>query len=105
MAVTTIGLFIAHSLRTVERARVTAENEWRTLAAIVAHSDDAILAADLSGQVTAFNSGAERLYGWPAEAAIGAVSHDLLRTEHPVQPRDAASGLPREPVRSSVAGY
>ena len=47
----------------IEAAGALAENEWRTLAAIVAHSDDAIVAVDLDGRLTAFNAGAERLYG------------------------------------------
>jgi PAS domain S-box-containing protein len=41
------------------------------LAAIVESSQDAILAKDLHGVITSWNQGAERLYGWSAEDAVG----------------------------------
>ena len=41
------------------------------LAAIVESSDDAILAKDLNGIISAWNAGSERLYGYIAEEAIG----------------------------------
>ena len=47
-----------------------AENE-RLLSAIVQSSDDAIIAKDLAGVILAWNSGAERTYGYSAAEAIG----------------------------------
>jgi diguanylate cyclase (GGDEF)-like protein/PAS domain S-box-containing protein len=41
------------------------------LSALVRHSPDAIVTTDRRGRITAFNPGAERLYGWPAHDAIG----------------------------------
>ena len=41
------------------------------LAAIVETSDDAIYSATLSGMITTWNSGAERLYGYLREEAVG----------------------------------
>ena len=40
-------------------------------AAIVEAAQDAILAKDLDGVITSWNGGAERLYGWSAEEAVG----------------------------------
>ena len=49
-----------------EAARITSE-----LAAVVAHSNDAIVACTLEGRIVSWNIGAERIYGYPSEEMIG----------------------------------
>ena len=42
-----------------------------TLASLVREATDAIICKDLDGTITFWNRGAERLYGWTAEEAVG----------------------------------
>ncbi len=51
--------------------RHRAEQVQRHMAAIVLHSDDAVYSKDLDAIVTSWNPGAERIYGYTAEQAIG----------------------------------
>lgn len=51
--------------------RKRAETNRATLAAIIDSSDDAIIGGNLDGRITSWNPGAERLFGFAAENAVG----------------------------------
>jgi PAS domain S-box-containing protein len=52
-----------------ERRRL--EDDRGRLAAIVDSSDDAIVSKTVDGVITSWNPGAERMFGWTAEEAVG----------------------------------
>jgi len=53
-------------------------DERDILAAIVASTDDAIVSKDLNGIITSWNAGAERLFGYSAQEAVGQPVAGLL---------------------------
>src|ERR1035437_2097093 len=62
------------------------------MAAIVKHSDDAIIASTLEGTITSWNPAAERMYGYSSEQITGR-SVDLL------SPKDRADKIKAIPVQ------
>ena len=57
--------------RQLEQERADRLSAARLLAAIVESSDDAIVSKSLEGVIPSWNSGAQRLFGWAPEEAIG----------------------------------
>src|SRR5258708_7970847 len=56
---------------------------WQRLAAIVDSSDDAIVSKTMDGVITSWNKGAERIYGYSAEEALGRPVSFLLPEDRP----------------------
>jgi PAS domain S-box-containing protein len=66
-----ISLLAASLARQRSRAEVRADQTWEQMAAIVESSEDAIYSSNAEGTVTSWNHGAEELYGYQAEEALG----------------------------------
>ena len=85
--------------RRESEARRIAHETSAKLAAIVEHSDDAILSKYLDGTITSWNASAERLFGYTAEEAVG--SHiTLLIPEDRLHEEDMIIGGVREGRRT-----
>lgn len=75
---------------TEERVRKrTAELEQKSLqteeqARFLDLANDAIFVRTANYRISYWNHGAERLYGWAKDEALGRLTHELLRTEFPV---------------------
>ncbi|MFY9560544.1 MAG: ATP-binding protein [Terriglobales bacterium] len=66
-----LALLVGSLARQKTLAELRAERTLREMAAIVECSDDAIFSTSPEGIITSWNRGAERLYGYGAEEAVG----------------------------------
>ncbi|HET7506966.1 MAG TPA: EAL domain-containing protein [Solirubrobacterales bacterium] len=78
------------------------EEENRRLTAIIRSSDDAVLTKDLSGTITGWNRGAERIYGYSAQEAIGREVTELLI---PPSRRGEAKRILKEAAAGEVVAF
>lgn len=58
--------------------------ELQEQASLLSLTHDAVYVRDMKGVIRYWNRGAEELYGWPAEDAVGEVAHELLKTVSPL---------------------
>jgi PAS domain S-box-containing protein len=88
------GALVSGTIRDItERRRV--ERSREQLASIVDYSDDAIIGKSLDGIIVNWNKGAERLYGYSAEEAIGQPLSILLPPDRPDELPEIVSKLQR----------
>jgi len=66
------------------------------LADLLKLSYEPMLAWSLDGPIEFWNAGAERLYGYPANEAVGCISHALLQTKFPRELPEPISQLRSE---------
>ena len=67
----------------------------RQHSAMLELANDAVFVRDLEGRIQLWNAGAERLYGWRKQEALGRPASELLRTEFPVSVEAAKEELLR----------
>jgi len=72
----TLQIFAARAASEIERQQTDAQLRHQATLLDVAH--DAIHLDDLDSRVIFWNKGAERLYGWSAEEALGRASDEML---------------------------
>jgi PAS domain S-box-containing protein len=78
----------ARAHKAEEQSRLSAERKRAEVllqrqAELLHLSQDAIIVWQLGGCIESWNKGAEDLYGYSQEEALGRVTHDLLKTIHP----------------------
>jgi PAS domain S-box-containing protein len=70
-------------LASIAVERKQSEDALREQAALLNLTRDTIFVRDVNDVIKFWNRGAEELYGWKKEEAIGRVSHDLIQTIFP----------------------
>jgi PAS domain S-box-containing protein len=73
--------------------RKLGEERIREQAALLDQAQDAIMVRDLQQNILFWNKGAERVYGWPAEEAIGKNIRQFLMTDSSPQFEAAESAI------------
>ena len=66
--------------RRAERERIQQAEQIRLQAELIELAHDAILIRDSVSRVIFWNTGAEELYGWSSQEALGHITHSLFKT-------------------------
>ena len=88
-----VGVFAAARDITAQKR---AEAELRQMSHLIDLAHDAIFIRGRDGTIRSWNRGAEQMYGWSGEEALGHISHDLLGTRFPVSLADLEDRLARD---------
>jgi PAS domain S-box-containing protein len=83
-------------LASIALERAQAAQELQQQANLLEQAHDAILIWEFPRTIVYWNRGAEQLYGFSREDAIGRLSHELLHTEHPMTTPEFEAALERE---------
>lgn len=81
--------------RRVETELRDSEQKLRYLGSIVENSNDAIVSKSLDGVITSWNRGAERIFGYTAEEAIGQPITMLIPADRQSEERDILTRIRR----------
>ncbi len=88
-------LFLQGALNDISE-HIKAETALLEQARLLDLTHDAIFVRDMDKRVVFWNRGAEELYGWTKEHALGRHSLELLHTEFPENPDDVEAEIARE---------
>src|SRR5271165_6163749 len=77
-------------------ARKRTEAELRQMSRLIDLAPDTIFIRGRDGTIRSWNRGAEQMYGWSSEEALGHISHDLLGTRFPVSLAELEDRLARD---------
>jgi diguanylate cyclase (GGDEF)-like protein/PAS domain S-box-containing protein len=81
MLMVLVSAWFARRLSSSNRRLAASMQASAELASIVASADDAILSVDRKGRIVTWNDGAERAFGLPRAAALGAPVIDLVAAD------------------------
>lgn len=82
--------------RAIERERLQQAQHIRLQASLINLAHDAILVRDPADRVLSWNKGAQDLYGWTEQEALGRIAHTLLKTRFPLDRAEVQARLERD---------
>jgi len=82
--------------RVAERERIQQLQHIRLQTELINLAHDAILVRDPISRVISWNRGAEHLYGWTAQEALGHLTYTLLKTRFPISRSSVEALLEQE---------